>query len=204
MFLVSVPAAGAIQNLVITQPSANETLLAEERDFYVYGIFTGSVADPGDFRIEVYPGDAVSGTPVRVIQSQVDPVSGITNASVINQTYCTVTGYCTRNNSAMVPDLVESPGGILDTTNKLVVTNRYYLGMIQGGVTKGFDTNYTGQHRYHAHRPDRGQLYDQGNRALRDVCRAGGEQDRSRSGSRMQSSGTFRPTRTRMPSPSTG
>lgn len=141
--LLSVPAAGAIQDLVITQPGANETLLAEERDFYVYGIFTAAVADPGDIRIEVYPGETVSGSPVRVIQSQVDPVSGITNKSVINQTYCTVTGYCTQRNGAIVPDLVESPGGILDPANKLVVTSRYYLGMIQGGVTKGFDTNYT-------------------------------------------------------------
>ena len=139
---LTIPAVGAIQ-LVITQPSANETLLAEERDFHVYGIFTGTVVNPGNIRIEVYQGDTVSGSPVRVIQSHVDPISGITNASVINASYCTVTGYCTRKNGAMVPDLVESPGGILDPTNKLVVTNRYYLGMILGGVTKGFDTNYT-------------------------------------------------------------
>ncbi len=139
---LSIPAVCANQ-LVITQPSANETLLTEERDFHVYGIFTGTVVNPGDIRIEVYPGDTVSGSPVRVIQSHVDPVSGITNASVINASYCTLTGYCTWKNGAMVPDLVESPGGILDPTNKLVVTNRYYLGMILGGVTKGFDTNYT-------------------------------------------------------------
>jgi hypothetical protein len=139
---LSISAVSATQ-LVITQPSANETILAEVRDFHVYGIFTGTVVNPGDIRIEVYPGETVSGLPVRVIQSHVDPVSGITNESVINATYCTVTGYCTRKNGAMVPDLVESPGGILDPTNKLVVTNRYYLGMILGGVTKSFDTNYT-------------------------------------------------------------
>ncbi|MCX6696657.1 MAG: hypothetical protein NTV84_03705, partial [Methanoregula sp.] len=50
------------QDLVITQPSANETQLAEMRDFYVYGIFNGTVTHPGDVRIEVYPGDFVNGT----------------------------------------------------------------------------------------------------------------------------------------------
>ena len=142
ILLLLIPAASAIQNLVITQPSANESLIAEERDFYVYGIFTGTVIGPGNMRIEVYPGDTVAGLPIRVIQSQVDPISNITNMSVINQTYCNA-GYCSWWNNAMVPDLVESPGGILDPSNKLVVTNRYYLGLIQGGVTKGFDTNYT-------------------------------------------------------------
>ena len=62
---------------------------------------------------------------------------------MINQSYCAATGYCTRMNGAMVPDIVELPGGTLDPANKLVVTSRYYLGMIQGGVTKGFETNYT-------------------------------------------------------------
>jgi hypothetical protein len=140
--LLAIPVSAT--DLVITQPSPAEAHIAELRDFYVYGIFSGNVTNPGDIRIEVYKGDTPAGSPVRVIRSHVDPVSGITNASMINQSYCTLTGSCTRNNGAMVPDLVESPGGILDPSNKLVVTNRYYLGMIQGGATKGFETQYTG------------------------------------------------------------
>jgi hypothetical protein len=139
--LLATPVSAA--ELVITQPSPDEIHIAELRDFYVYGIFTGNVTNPGNIRIELYKGDTPGGSPVRIIQSHVDPVSGITNASVINQSYCTVTGSCTRTNGAMVPDLVESPGGIRDPSNKLVVTSRYYLGMIQGGVTKGFETQYT-------------------------------------------------------------
>jgi hypothetical protein len=139
--LVAFPAYAA--ELIITQPSQDETRIAELRDFYVYGIFTGNVINPGDIRIEVFRGDSPAGTPVRVIRSHVDPVTGTTNASVINQTYCTQTGSCTRNNGAMVPDLVAEPGGIRDPSNKLVVTNRYYLGMIQGGATKEFETLYT-------------------------------------------------------------
>ena len=126
------------QDLVITQPSANETQLAEMRDFYVYGIFNGTVTHPGDVRIEVYPGDFVNGTPVRVVQSHVDPLTGITNESVIDSSYPNGS----RWGGAMVPDLIKSPGDILDPTNKVVVTSRYYLGLIQGGVTKDFDTSY--------------------------------------------------------------
>jgi len=140
LFLI-LPAQAA--ELTITQPSANETRIAELRDFYVYGIFNGTVTYPGDIRIEVYRGDTPAGLPVRTVQSHVDPVSGITNTSIMNQSYCTVTGYCTRKNGAMVPDLVELPGGLFDPANKLVVTNRYYLGMIQGGVTRDFAAEYT-------------------------------------------------------------
>jgi hypothetical protein len=139
--LLLLPAQAA--ELTITQPGANETRIAELRDFYVYGIFNGTVTNPGDLRIELSKGDTPTGPPVRIIRSHVDPVSGITNASVLNQSYCNVTGYCTWTNGAMVPDLVKSPGGLPNPANKLVVTNRYYLGMIQGGVTKDFETSYT-------------------------------------------------------------
>ena len=37
-----VPACHAANDLVITQPSVNETLFAEMRDFYVYGVFPNS------------------------------------------------------------------------------------------------------------------------------------------------------------------
>lgn len=139
LVLLILPAGVLARDLLITQPSANETHLAEMRDFYVYGIFSGTMINPGDVRIEVYSGTTPAGTPVRVIESHVDPVSGITNGSVIDASYANGT----RNNSVMVPDLIKEPGGILDPTNKLVVTNRYYLGEILGGVTKSFDTSYT-------------------------------------------------------------
>jgi PKD repeat protein len=133
-----IPIASA-QDLVITQPSRNETHLAEMRDFYVYGIYPVPVVNPGDIKIEVFQGDSATGTPVRVVQSMVDPVTGITNESVIDTTYVNAT----RKNNVMVPDLVKAPGSILDTSNKLVVTNSYYMGLILGGVTKDFDTSYT-------------------------------------------------------------
>ena len=138
ILFIFIPLAGA-QDLVITQPSVNETHLAEMRDFYVYGIYPAAVASPGNIRIEVFPGDSATGIPVRVLQSTVDPATGITNESMIDTNYANAT----RKNNVMVPDLIKSPGSILDTTNKLVVTNRYYMGLILGGVTKDFDTSYT-------------------------------------------------------------
>lgn len=138
ILLILVRIAGA-QDLVITQPSVNETHLAEMRDFYVYGIYPETVTTPGDIKIEVFPGDSATGTPVRVLQSLVDPISGITNESMIDTNYRNAT----RKNNVMVPDLVKLPGSLLDTSNKLVVTNRYYMGLILGGVTKNFDTSYT-------------------------------------------------------------
>ncbi|NMB77646.1 MAG: hypothetical protein GYA23_00955 [Methanomicrobiales archaeon] len=138
LLVVASPASAG--HLIIDQPGFAETNLAEFRDFYVYGIFDGTVERPGDIRIELFRGDTARGTPVRVIQSHVDPVTGSTNESVMDASYPNGT----RRNGAMVPDLIRAPGGIRDPGNKVVVTNRYYLGLIQGGVTKDFDTSYQG------------------------------------------------------------
>jgi PKD repeat protein len=138
ILLFFIPVASA-QDLLISQPSVHETNLAEMRDFYVYGIFPETVGKPGDIMIELFPGDSATGTPVRVIKSLVDPVTGITNESVIDTTYANAT----RKNNVMVPDLVKTPGSLLDPSNKVVVTNSYYMGLILGGVTKNFDTSYS-------------------------------------------------------------
>jgi len=47
--LISVPAVTAVP-LMITQPSANETTLAEVRNFYVHGIYDSEILSPGDIR----------------------------------------------------------------------------------------------------------------------------------------------------------
>jgi hypothetical protein len=126
------------QVLVITQPSANESVFAEMRDFYVYGIFSGKVERPGDIRIELFRGDDTRGERVRLVESHVDPATGTTPWSAIEMNYSEGLDWGNR----MVPDLVKEPGGLLSPSNKLVVTNEYYLGLILGGVTKNFDTTY--------------------------------------------------------------
>jgi len=136
-------------DLVITQPSANETQFAEMRDFYVYGKFSPTAANPGDFRIELYPesactGEICTGLALRSIQSHVDPVSGVTNASQIDWSFVngkTVSG-------GYVPDIIKEPGGYTDPNNKVVVTYSYYAGLILGGVTKNYNTTYKNSSGY--------------------------------------------------------
>ena len=148
-FLLLVPAAHAANDLVITQPSVNETLFAEMRDFYVYGIFPNSpLATPGDVEIELFPRSSCTfslpvqctGSPLRQIQSHVDPVTGTTNQSCLNLTF--VNGVTVGG--GYVPDIVENPDGsnFTDPNDKVVVTARYYAGLVLGGVTKTYNTTY--------------------------------------------------------------
>lgn len=136
--LLSACGTGTPNSFTIDQPSAAETSFAEKRDFYVIGSFSAGVAQPGDIRIELYrisPGGPVL---VRSIQSAVDPSTGTTPLSSIEQNYAEGSNF----GIIMVPDLVKEPGGFLDPTNKVVVTDTYYAGIILGGATKDFDTAY--------------------------------------------------------------
>jgi PGF-pre-PGF domain-containing protein len=141
--LLLIPPASAVIPLIITQPSASETQSAEQRDFYVYGVFSPPASNPGDLRIELFDetacsGDICTGLPVRSIRSHVDPVSGVTNASQIDWSF--VDGATVKG--GYVPDIIKEPGGYTDPNNKLVVTYTYYGGLILGGVTQGYNTTY--------------------------------------------------------------
>jgi len=125
-------------SLVITQPSDNETNFAEMRDFYVFGIFLDRLEYPGDIRIELFSGDSAGGERVRLLESHVDPINGTTPLSSIETNY----SEGQNRGNMMVADLVKQPGGLYNPSNKVVVTNDYYQGMILGGVTKDFDTTY--------------------------------------------------------------
>ena len=129
--------SGAV-SLVITQPSDNETNFAEKRDFYVYGIFPNRLDYPGDIRIELFTGNSAGGQRVRLLESHVDPLNGTTPLSSIETNY----SEGQDRGNLMVADLVKEPGGLYDPSNKVVITNDYYQGMILGGVTRDFDTTY--------------------------------------------------------------
>ncbi|MGD9937403.1 MAG: carbohydrate-binding protein [Methanoregulaceae archaeon] len=131
-------AAGA-PTLTISAPSPNETLMAEMRDFYVMGPIPAGMTTPGDIRVEVFRGANATGTPVRVVESHVDPATGTTPLSAIEADYPNGSS----KGTLMVPDLVCEPGGFLETWNKVVVTPEYYAGLVFGGASRHFDTNYT-------------------------------------------------------------
>ncbi len=135
---VCICSAGAV-SLAIDYPSPDETVMGEMRDFYVTGAIPAGVTTPGDIRIEVFSGASTTGTPIRIIESHVDPATGTTPLSAIAVDY----PHGTSKGTVMVPDLVCEPGGLLETWNKVVVTPEYYSGLVLGGASKQFDTTYT-------------------------------------------------------------
>jgi len=140
--------------ITIDVPSANETVLAEMRDFYVIGYFGADNAHgdltyvdyPGDVKIELYKGSAATGVPIRTVQSNVDTTTFTTPTSVMDYDYSEGHNWPDRKTGEtlkIIPDIVTEPGGFYNPENKCVVSNNYYAGLFLGGVTQDFDTTYT-------------------------------------------------------------
>lgn len=129
-------------------PSSDELCFAEGRDFTVVGYFEPPLSQPGDIRVELFAGYDTSATPVRVVRSHVDPATGITPRASLNFSYAKGVAWGPEGLvndpevMVMTPDLVATPGGLADPTNKVVVTNEYYAAVVLGGVTRDFDTLY--------------------------------------------------------------
>ncbi|MBU0735047.1 MAG: hypothetical protein KKG10_12950, partial [Proteobacteria bacterium] len=128
----------AAKTFTIKYPSVEERTFGEKSDFYVIGLFDG-VQVPGNIRIELFKGETASGTPVRTLESRVDDETGVTPRSSILPYY----PYGVAYHLDMAPDLVIDPGGFYYPGNKVLVTKDYYGGIILGGSTKRFDTDYT-------------------------------------------------------------
>jgi hypothetical protein len=142
-------AYGPAAAIPLNVPSDNQTVFAETRDFTVVGYFNPPLRHPGDVQVELFAGSTTDGTPLRVIRSDVDPVTGVTPRTSLDFTY--------RNGQAfgpagpisdpalivMTPDLVKYPGGFDNPTNKVVVTRDYYAAVVLGGVSRDFDTRYS-------------------------------------------------------------
>jgi hypothetical protein len=144
-FVDRLPPADAIP---LDIPSDAETVFAETRDFTVVGYFDVPLTRPGDVRIELFAGESAEGQPVRVIQSRVDPATGVTPRAALDFGYAAGQAWGPDGpvtdpaRIVMTPDLVAAPGGIENPTNKVVVTHEYYAGVILGGVSRTFDTQY--------------------------------------------------------------
>jgi len=127
------------KTFTIKYPSVDERYFGEKSDFYVIGLFSDGVQVPGNIRIELFRGETASGTPVRTLESHVNE-TGVTPESAIEQNYLPARP-C--ENLITGPDLVNDPGGFYYPGNKVLVTKEYFGGIILGGSTKDFDTDYT-------------------------------------------------------------
>lgn len=121
----------------IAVPSENERYFGEKRDFYVVGNFEAGVPRIGNVRIELFRGETTSGAPIRLIESHVDE-TGVTPVSAIETDYPEGEGWKLDK----APDLVNDPGGFFYPGNKVLVSKTYFGGIILGGATKDFDTDY--------------------------------------------------------------
>lgn len=133
--------SNAADAFVIEVPSISETNFGEARDIYIRGAMASWVTRPGNVRIELFKGTHVEGEPLRVIQSSVDPTTGLTPVSDLYLDYPNGQRKGDKN-LVMVPDIVQEPGGFLYPGNKVVVTKDHFAGVILGGVTQDFDTDY--------------------------------------------------------------
>lgn len=125
--ILTVPAVSA-GNLTITGPSVNESTFAEMRDFYVYGVFRASLEHPGNIRVVLKD---ESGKVVRTVESCVNE-SGITPETSVDMSLVP-----NAWGGLLAPDVITEPGGIVNGSNKVLVTGTYYLALVQGGVTRG-------------------------------------------------------------------
>ena len=125
--ILTVPAVSA-GNLTITEPSVNESTFAEMRDFYVYGVFPEPLAHPGNLRVVL---KNESGAVVRTVMSSVNE-TGVTPETSVDMSLVP-----SKWGGILAPDVVTEPGGIVNGSNKVLVTDSYYLALVQGGVTRG-------------------------------------------------------------------
>lgn len=121
----------------ISVPSESERYFGEKRDFYVVGYFEEGAPRIGNMRIELFRGENAWGDPIRLTESRVDE-TGVTPDSAIESNYPEGEGW----NLNKAPDLVNDPGGFYFPGNKVLVTDTYFGGIILGGATKDFDTDY--------------------------------------------------------------
>ena len=129
----------SVKTFTIKYPSVDERYFGEKSDFYVIGLFSDGVQTPGNIRIALFKGETASGTALRTLESHVDELTGVTPKSAIEQDY----PHGVAHNLDKAPDLVNDPGGFYYPGNKVLVTEDYFGGIILGGSTKDFDTDYT-------------------------------------------------------------
>lgn len=148
-------AAEAVR-ISILEPSELELVMASGRDFYVIGRIDREGARAAELPIDIRVEVAVTGMvragekiPVRSVRSLVDRKTGVTPESDIYFDYDGKAPWSDISREELMksppPDLVYrngDAGSFFDPSVKAAVTEDAFAVLVQGGVTKGFDTDY--------------------------------------------------------------
>lgn len=140
----------------ILSPSTDEQVLESGRDFYVIGRIDREGMGPEDLPVNIRVDVAETGLvrdgkiiPVRTVISRVDPLTGLTPERDIYYRYEGKAPWVEISRDTLSkfppPDLVYrhgDPESFYDPSLKAIVTEDRFAVLIQGGVTKDFDTGY--------------------------------------------------------------
>lgn len=140
----------------IFAPSADELVFESGRDFYVIGSIEREGVSPEDMPFNIRVDIAETGLvrdgkmiPLRTVKSHVDPFAGVTPKRDIYYRYEGKGSWVNISREELYqfppPDLVYrhgNPESFYDPSQKAIVTKDRFAVLIQGGVTKDFDTAY--------------------------------------------------------------
>ncbi len=143
-------------SISILSPSLEEQVLESGRDFYVIGMIDRDGTTPGELPFNIKVDIAETGlvrdgsiVPVRTVRSCVDPLTGLTPEKNIYYRYEGRAPWVRTSRETLSkfppPDLVYNhgdPQSFYDPSLKAVVTEDRFAVLIQGGVTKDYDTGY--------------------------------------------------------------
>ncbi len=141
----------------IIAPSAEEQVLESGRDFYVIGSINRQGISPEEMSFDIRVDVAETGLvrdgkiiPLRTVRSHVDSSTGLTPERDIYFRYEGKAPWVDIDRGELSkfppPDLVYrhgDPDSFYDPSLKAVVIKDRFAVLIQGGVTKDFDTNYS-------------------------------------------------------------
>lgn len=152
----ALPRGAEAVRLTIDIPSVTETVLESGRDFYVAGRIdregVPAAEMPLDIRVEVADAGLMRDNirmPVRVVESRVGK-SGVTEPRDLLFDYAGIAPWVSLTREELAasppPDLVfraEEPASFYDPRVKAAVTEEGYAALVQGGVTKEYDSDYS-------------------------------------------------------------
>ncbi len=156
LMIYTPPSSSEALSISILSPSPEEQVFESGRDFYIIGRIDREGVSPKDLPVDIKVDVAETGLvragiilPVRTVRSCVDPSTGLTPERDIYYRYDGRAPWTQTSRSTLSkfppPDLVYrhgDPESFYDPSLKAIVTEDRFAVLIQGGVTKDFDTGY--------------------------------------------------------------